>query len=79
MVIDIEGGEYDLLQGMYDAGLWSWIDEMYVEFHGTKLKEFDMQIENDLTDKLIEFYGDNVYIFRKHNHDQFVKLNAEGA
>ena len=79
MVIDIEGGEYDLLQGMYDAGLWSWINEMYVEFHGTKLKGFDMQIENDLTDKLIEFYGDNVYIFRKHNHDQFVKLNAEGA
>ncbi|MAG49618.1 hypothetical protein CMO86_08205 [Candidatus Woesearchaeota archaeon] len=79
MVMDIEGGEYELLQAMYDDGVWSWIDEMYVEFHGTKLRGFDMKIEEDLTKKLIDYYEDKVYIFRKHNHEQFVKLNAEGA
>lgn len=79
MVMDIEGGEYDLLQGLYDAGLWFWINEMYVEFHGEKLRDFDMRIEEKLTNKLIDFYDDKVYIFRKHNHKQFVKLNAEGA
>tara|TARA_B100001939_G_C16907759_1_gene603129 strand:- start:232 stop:810 length:579 start_codon:yes stop_codon:yes gene_type:complete len=79
MVMDIEGGEYDLLQGLWNAGVWSWIDEMYVEFHGEKIHGFDMKVEENLTKKLIDFYEDKVYIFRKHNHKQFVKLNAEGA
>lgn len=78
MVMDIEGGEYELLQGLYDAGLWHWINEMYVEFHGEKLANFDMTIEDTLTKKLIDFYEDNVYIFRKHQHEEFCRLNNEG-
>jgi len=52
---------------------------LYVEFHGEKLKGFDINIEHDLTKKLIEFYDKNVYIYRKHQHNQFVKLNPEGC
>lgn len=79
VVMDIEGGEYDLLEKMYNEGLWDWINKFYVEFHGEKIANFDMSIEEDLTNRLIESFDDKVYIFRKHNHDQFVKLNAEGA
>lgn len=78
VVMDIEGGEYDLLEKMDQEGIWNWINEFYVEFHGEKIANFDMAIEEDLTNRLIESFGDRVYIFRKHNHDQFVKLNAEG-
>jgi len=79
MVIDIEGGEYEVLQAMYDQQLWEWVDQLYVEFHGEKLANFDIEIENTLVDKLIDFYGDRVYIYRKHQHQQFLKLNAEGS
>ena len=79
VVMDIEGGEYDLLEKMAEEGLWSWINEFYVEFHGQKIADFDMRIEQDLTQRLIDTFGDKVYIFRKHNHKQFIKLNAEGA
>lgn len=77
VVMDIEGAEYDLLEKMYNEELWAWINEFYVEFHGEKISGFDMKIENDLTDRLIDTFGNKVYIFRKHNHDQFIKLNAE--
>ena len=79
VVMDIEGGEYDLLEKMDSEGLWDWINEFYVEFHGTKIANFDMSIEEDLTNRLIDAFDDKVYIFRKHNHNQFVKLNAEGS
>ena len=79
MVMDIEGGEYDLLAKMEQEGMWDWINEFYIEFHGEKIADFDMQIEEDLTLKLIKKFNNKVYIFRKHNHDQFVKLNAEGV
>lgn len=79
MVMDIEGAEYDLLEKMDAEGLFNWISEFYVEFHGEKLDGFDMAIEEDLTKRLIDRFEDRVYIFRKHNHDQFVKLNNEGV
>jgi len=79
LVVDIEGSEYELLEAMRSHGLWSWINEMYMEFHGQKLEGFNLKIEDDLTYDLIDFYGGNVYIFRKHQHEQFIKLNAEGA
>jgi len=79
LVVDIEGGEYELLSAMYQQDLWCLIDQLYVEFHGEKLKGFDINIEHDLTKKLIEFYDKNVYIYRKHQHNQFVKLNPEGC
>jgi FkbM family methyltransferase len=79
MVVDIEGAEYELLHAMREQGLWSWVNEMYMEFHGQKLEGFDMKIEEDFTKDLIDFYGERVYIYRKHQHKQFLKLNAEGS
>lgn len=79
MVIDIEGAEYDLLERLREEGMWSWINELYVEFHGEKLANFDIAIENNLCRDLIEFYQKRVYIFRKHQHEKFLRLNAEGA
>jgi len=38
-----------------------------------------MTIEENLTARLIQKFNNRVYIFRKHNHKQFVKLNAEGV
>lgn len=79
LVVDIEGAEYELLGAMREQGLWSWINEMYMEFHGEKLEGFDMKIEEDFTKDLIDFYGERVYIYRKHQHEQFLRLNAEGS
>lgn len=79
MVMDIEGGEYELLEKMKLEGMWDWINEFYVEFHGEKIANFNMEIEEDLTTELIKKFNNRVYIFRKHNHSQFVKLNAEGV
>lgn len=78
LAIDIEGSEYELLEDMLTEDQWGWIDQLYVEFHGTKLADFDIKIENDLVEKLIDFYGDRVYIYRKHQHQEFLKLNPEG-
>ena len=72
LVIDIEGGEYQLLQEMYNQDLWSWIDQIYVEFHGEKLANFDMRVEDNLTKQLVDFYGKRTYIYRKHQHEQFL-------
>lgn len=79
MVIDIEGAEYQLLSEMYNQDLWNWIDQIYVEFHGEKLADFDMNVENNLTKQLVDFYGKRAYIYRKHQHEQFLRLNAEGS
>lgn len=79
VVIDIEGGEYEILAEMESQGLWDWIDHFYVEFHGEKIADFDMDIENGLVERLIDHFNDRVYIFRKHQHEQFLKLNPEGT
>lgn len=79
MVIDIEGGEYELLAAMEQQDMLRWIDQLYIEFHGQKILNFDMSVEEDLTDMLIEKFEERVYIFRKHQHDRFLKLNNEGV
>lgn len=79
MVMDIEGGEYELVDNLRETGLINWINEFYIEFHGTKLDNFDINIENNMVDYLIEKFKNNVYIYRKHQHEQFLKLNAEGS
>lgn len=78
MVIDIEGGEYEIVDALKESGVINWIDDLYIEFHGNKLSGFDMNIENEMVEYLINKFGDNVYIYRKHQHEQFLKLNAEG-
>jgi len=79
MVIDIEGGEYEIVDALKETGIIDWIDDLYIEFHGNKLSGFDINIEDKMVDYLIEKFGDNVYIYRKHQHEQFLKLNAEGV
>ena len=71
--------EYELLAAMEQQNILRWIDQLYVEFHGQKILNFDMSVEEDLTDMLIEKFEERVYIFRKHQHDQFLKLNNEGV
>lgn len=79
MVMDIEGSEYEILPEMKNQGLWEWINEFYVEFHGNKIEGLDPSTEEELTSRLIEHFNDRVYIFRKHQHEQFLKLNPEGS
>ena len=78
MVMDIEGAEYELLGQMIKEDLWPWIDQFYVEFHGPKIANFDMGIERNYVNQLIDFFGDRVYIYQYHQHEQFCKLNHEG-
>lgn len=78
VLIDIEGGEYELVEHLKATGKIDWIDELYIEFHGHKLKGFDIQIEDDMVKYLIDKFGDKVYIYKMHQHKQFLKLNAEG-
>lgn len=79
MVIDIEGAEYNVVDAMKDHNLLDWIDELYIEFHGEKIADFDMQRELDMVEMLKEHFGDKVYIFRYYQHDKFLELNAEGV
>ena len=79
MVIDIEGSEYELLSKMYAEGLFDWINQFYVEFHGKKLEGFDMKVEDDLADLLINKFGNRVYIYERHQSSKFVRLNNEGT
>ena len=79
MVIDIEGAEYEVVDALKKSELIDWIDDLYIEFHGEKLEGFDINIENEMIDYLIDKFDDKVYIYRKHQHEQFLKLNTEGS
>ena len=48
--LDIEGGEYDVLEKMINDGSIKYIDKLYIEWHAGKLKGFDM----DRHDRLIK-------------------------
>tara|TARA_B100000085_G_scaffold167718_1_gene152546 strand:+ start:2645 stop:3217 length:573 start_codon:yes stop_codon:yes gene_type:complete len=78
LLIDIEGGEYDLIDHLKAEGVLDWVNELYMEFHGHKLDGFDIEREEEMRDYLIDKFGDNVYIFRMHQHKKFLRLNAEG-
>lgn len=38
--LDVEGAEYDILQKLIDTGVINYVNELYVEFHDTKVKGF---------------------------------------
>jgi len=77
LVMDIEGGEYPILDKMKTEGLFDWINEFYMEFHGRKLAGFDMQIELDWIEYLKEKFQERVYICKVYQHDKFKLLNSE--
>src|SRR6056300_591280 len=77
MVLDIEGSEYEVITKMTYMGLLGWIDELYVEFHGRKLKCFDIQFEKNMIQMLIDKFGDNVYIDKYYQPEAFKLLNSE--
>jgi hypothetical protein len=77
MVIDIEGAEYDVVNHLKENNLLSWINELYIEFHGEKIKEFDMRREKSMVDMLIDFYKENVYIENYYQSDKFSEMNSE--
>jgi FkbM family methyltransferase len=77
MVIDIEGSEYDVIDHLKENDLLSWINELYIEFHGEKIKDFDMNREKSMVDMLIDFYKENVYIENYYQSDKFSEMNSE--
>jgi FkbM family methyltransferase len=77
MVIDIEGAEYDVIDHLKENDMLSWIDELYIEFHGEKIKDFDMNRERSMADMLIDFYKENVYIENYYQSDKFSEMNSE--
>jgi len=74
LYLDIEGGEYDVLQKLIDENMLSWFNEVYVEFHERKLKDLDMSKHKFLYDKLIEVYNENVYIHGKYQADKYERV-----
>ena len=77
LLMDIEGHEFYLLPKMQKEGIFEYLDEVYMEFHGRKLEGFDMSIEDKWADFLIKEYDKNVYICGRYQNEQFVKLNRE--
>jgi len=41
--MDIEGAEYDVIQNMIDNGVIHYINEMYIEFHDSKVQGFSKE------------------------------------
>ena len=37
--MDIEGAEYKVIEKMLEKGIFEYVDEFYVEFHGAKIKD----------------------------------------
>jgi len=73
--MDIEGGEYDVIDHLIRTDKLKMINEIYVEYHTTKLKNNEKQREARLTEAMNEQIGkDNVYIMHQQNHAQFYKL-----
>lgn len=77
LTLDIEGAEYEVLEKMIGDESLDMINELYVEFHGKKIKNLAMEYEQHLVDYLIKKFEDKVYIYQYYNHDQFIKLNSE--
>lgn len=77
VVIDIEGAEYDVIDHLKENDMLSWIDKLYLEFHGEKIKGFDMDRERSMANMLIEYYKDNVFIENYHQTDGFMEMNSE--
>jgi FkbM family methyltransferase len=75
MTMDIEGSEYSVLEKMFENRSINFINELYIEFHGKKLKNFDICRENNLIKKLIQQLGNNLAIEDGHNHKKFTKFN----
>lgn len=77
MVIDIEGGEYDVIDSIIEKEMLGWINELYIEFHGEKIEGFDMKRELDMVNALIHFYDKDVYIEKYYQHEKFIEMNSE--
>tara|TARA_Y100000004_G_C8817176_1_gene370278 strand:- start:145 stop:723 length:579 start_codon:yes stop_codon:yes gene_type:complete len=74
LYLDIEGGEYDVLEKLIDENMLSWFNEVYVEFHETKLRNLDMDKHKFIYDKLIEVYDKNVYIHGKYQAREYERV-----
>ena len=74
LYLDIEGGEYDVLEKLIDENMLSWFNEVYVEFHETKLRNLDMDKHKFIYDKLIEVYNKNVYIHGKYQAREYERV-----
>jgi len=45
--LDIEGAEYDLLPKLFKNNIDQYIDEWFIEFHGTKTPNYNKSVEED--------------------------------
>ena len=74
LYLDIEGGEYDVLEKLISDNMLKRFSEVYVEFHETKLRDLDMKIHDKLYNILIDTYKDKAYIFDKHQKDLYDRI-----
>jgi FkbM family methyltransferase len=77
LLMDVEGAEYDIIDKMELDGTLSYINDFYLEFHGDKLRGFNICRQNDMMDMLIKKFDKNVFIERHYQHDGFKRLNDE--
>ena len=74
--MDIEGAEYTVLEGLENSGKLDWIDELFVEFHETKI-EISKDRHDQLVARLIKHFGDRISIWNGHRHSRFIELNED--
>ena len=55
--LDIEGGEYDVLEKMIKDGSVKYINKLYIEWHFSKLIGFDVDRHTRLNKILTDSYG----------------------
>ena len=71
LYMDIEGGEYDIIDKLISKDMLGWFNEVYMEFHEKKLKNLDQNQHKRIYNTLIETYGDKVYIHGKYQQDKY--------
>jgi|AOAMet_66_BLW_10_1038536.scaffolds.fasta_scaffold00720_8 FkbM family methyltransferase len=70
---DIEGAEYDIIDKMKYDGSLDYLNEIWIEFHGKKLKNFNMVREFQMVEMLKEKFGSDAFIHKYHQHNIFEK------
>lgn len=72
ITFDIEGAEYDVLEKMIATGTIKKANKVYVEFHGSKLKNSEADRETKIRNSLTEMFGENFFArFVEGNYDMF--------
>jgi FkbM family methyltransferase len=52
--LDLEGAEYEVLEATLASGLLRWVDELYVDFHADRIRDFSVERHNRLVTTLLD-------------------------